>query len=455
MGLRTYVWNGTAWVEQTSGSDNLVTQSQLGTGVGAFLGTPSSANLASVVTDETGSGALVFGTSPTISNPTISSPTITGPVIDNPKLGYTTQVLAASTVTLTSSSNYQQYFTGSTSGQIVVLPVTSTMALGQAFEINNSSTSISISVRTSDGTTVVSTLYGGSTYRFVCILTSGTTAASWRVEVVGAAAATGIYNGSSVVFNNTPGIAAATLSNTTFISGNFRYGNGPGWTLVTSSGGTTVISTSNSWYKVTGTLAHTLTLPSTSVGFMWQIYNASTGDVTINASAGALVATLKSGQSVQLICNTQSGTTPSAWDVMFFAGPYSQAVAQRYNGAGSAVDTTPVGTSYVDVPGHTVTFTPTYVGQKWLITYSTSCVTDTNVDQYVLYTVYVDGSSLFYARTYNLESGINYSSTVSGSDVYTSVGTTAIICKVGVRMQTTTGVTVSSYYGRLNVVPLA
>lgn len=39
--------------------------SGLGTGVAAFLATPSSANLASAVTDETGSGALVFGTSPT------------------------------------------------------------------------------------------------------------------------------------------------------------------------------------------------------------------------------------------------------------------------------------------------------------------------------------------------------------------------------------------------------
>jgi len=38
--------------------------SGLGTGVATFLATPSSANLASAVTDETGSGALVFGTSP-------------------------------------------------------------------------------------------------------------------------------------------------------------------------------------------------------------------------------------------------------------------------------------------------------------------------------------------------------------------------------------------------------
>lgn len=43
--------------------------SGLGTGVAAFLATPSSANLATAVTGETGSGALVFGTSPTIASP--------------------------------------------------------------------------------------------------------------------------------------------------------------------------------------------------------------------------------------------------------------------------------------------------------------------------------------------------------------------------------------------------
>jgi len=40
--------------------------SGFGTGVATFLATPSSANLASAITDETGSGALVFGTSPSI-----------------------------------------------------------------------------------------------------------------------------------------------------------------------------------------------------------------------------------------------------------------------------------------------------------------------------------------------------------------------------------------------------
>jgi hypothetical protein len=63
--------------------------SGLGTGVATFLGTPSSANLASAVTDETGSGSLVFGTSPTVNNPTITN--------------YVESVVAIGTVTSTNT----------------------------------------------------------------------------------------------------------------------------------------------------------------------------------------------------------------------------------------------------------------------------------------------------------------------------------------------------------------
>jgi hypothetical protein len=49
--------------------------SSLGTGVATWLGTPSSANLAAAVTDETGSGALVFATSPTLVTPVLGTPT--------------------------------------------------------------------------------------------------------------------------------------------------------------------------------------------------------------------------------------------------------------------------------------------------------------------------------------------------------------------------------------------
>lgn len=45
-----------------------------GTNVATFLATPSSSNLAAAITDETGSGALVFATSPTLVTPALGTP---------------------------------------------------------------------------------------------------------------------------------------------------------------------------------------------------------------------------------------------------------------------------------------------------------------------------------------------------------------------------------------------
>jgi urease beta subunit len=59
--------------------------SGLGTNVATFLGTPSSANLAAAVTDETGSGLLVFATSPTLVTPVLGTPssgTLSGCTVD-------------------------------------------------------------------------------------------------------------------------------------------------------------------------------------------------------------------------------------------------------------------------------------------------------------------------------------------------------------------------------------
>lgn len=69
--------------------------SGLGTNVGTFLGTPSSANLAAAITDETGSGALMFATQPVFS--------------------YSTATSTSTSVTFT-SANFGQCFLWSPSG---------------------------------------------------------------------------------------------------------------------------------------------------------------------------------------------------------------------------------------------------------------------------------------------------------------------------------------------------
>ena len=55
--------------------------SGLGTGVATFLATPSSANLRTALTDETGTGSAVFATSPTLTTPVIGAATGTSLVL--------------------------------------------------------------------------------------------------------------------------------------------------------------------------------------------------------------------------------------------------------------------------------------------------------------------------------------------------------------------------------------
>jgi hypothetical protein len=75
--------------------------SGLGTGVATFLATPSSANLIAAVTNETGTGALVFGTSPTIGTPTLTTPTVTGLTLNDASIVFEGATADAFETTLT------------------------------------------------------------------------------------------------------------------------------------------------------------------------------------------------------------------------------------------------------------------------------------------------------------------------------------------------------------------
>lgn len=92
----------------------------LGSGVATFLGTPSSANLAAAVTGETGSGALVFGTSPTISGATLND-------------GYTEEVFAVTGTTPALSPTNGSIQTWTLSGNST--PTAGTWAAGQSITL--------------------------------------------------------------------------------------------------------------------------------------------------------------------------------------------------------------------------------------------------------------------------------------------------------------------------------
>lgn len=91
--------------------------SGLGTGVATFLATPSSANLASAVTDETGSGALVFANTPTLVTPTLgvaSATSINKVAFTAPLTGSTLTIADGKTLTASNTLT----FTGTDSSSV-------------------------------------------------------------------------------------------------------------------------------------------------------------------------------------------------------------------------------------------------------------------------------------------------------------------------------------------------
>lgn len=143
--------------------------------------------------------------------------------------GYTTTATAAGTTVLTVASTKQQFFTGSTT-QTVTLPVASTLALGQAFQFVNNSSGV-VTVQSSGANSVIA-MAANSIATVTCILTSGTSAASWNVSYSTAAAGGGSVtsvamtvpailsvSGSPITTSGTLAVSLATQSAGTFFAG--------------------------------------------------------------------------------------------------------------------------------------------------------------------------------------------------------------------------------------------
>ena len=80
----------------------------LGAGIADFLGTPSSANLASAVSDETGSGALVFANTPTLVTPVLGAAAATSIALPDALVGsaLATASTSATTIDTWSTATY-------------------------------------------------------------------------------------------------------------------------------------------------------------------------------------------------------------------------------------------------------------------------------------------------------------------------------------------------------------
>lgn len=157
-----------------------------GTGVLTFLATPSSANLATAVTDETGSGALVFGTSPTFTTPALGTPSAV--VLTN-----ATGCVATTCLTATGTKNSTTFLRGdntwaapSGSGTVTQVdtgacmtggPITTTGTIAGTYSIN-AQTGTTYTVLSSDACKLV-THSNASAIAVTLPQATGSFAAGW------------------------------------------------------------------------------------------------------------------------------------------------------------------------------------------------------------------------------------------------------------------------------------
>jgi hypothetical protein len=231
--------------------------------------------------------------------------TLTNPVINNIKMGYSTTATAAGTTTLTISSNYRQFFTGSTT-QTIVLPVTSTLVTGIAYEIENNSTGL-LTVNSSGGN-LVGTIPAGVCAHAVCIGTTLTTAADWDWDYISTTTITG--TGANVL-GTSPTITTATLASPNITTA---------LTLTGSAGtsGQALVSAGS------GNAPTWSTVSSDTVGFKNRIINGAMvidqrnagASVTPTASAYTLdrwYANISQSSKFSVQQNAGSVTTPSGF----------------------------------------------------------------------------------------------------------------------------------------------
>jgi hypothetical protein len=218
------------------------------------------------------------------------STTLTNPVINNIKMGYTTTATAAGTTTLTVASNYRQFFTG-TSTQTIVLPVTSTLVTGMAYEIENNSTGL-LTVNSSGGN-LVGTIPAGVCAHAVCIGTTLTTAADWDWDYISTTTITG--TGANVL-GTSPTITTPTISS---------LSSAAATALTLQSAGTTAVTIDTSQRVGIGTTSPTSTYRTSIKGD----YSSIIGGVEFDNGGGDKMAvSFASATSPSFIFANQSST---------------------------------------------------------------------------------------------------------------------------------------------------
>jgi len=249
--------------------------SGLGTGVATFLATPSSSNLASAVTDETGTGSLVFQNAPFLSAPTLSSPVINGgrlnastisaPTVINGTLNASTLSAPTLTGTVTAGGSVgtNGYYLQTTGTGVQWAAVTTGSV---AFSTLTGGTNTSAAMVVGTGASIAAT--GSGTITATAAPLAGISGLGTGVSTfLGtpssanlAAALTDETGTGSVVFQNSPFLSAPTLSTPVINGGTL---NASTISAPTINGGTLNASTISAPTINGGTLnSSTLSIPT-------------------------------------------------------------------------------------------------------------------------------------------------------------------------------------------------
>jgi hypothetical protein len=281
--------------------------SGLGTDVATYLATPSSANLATAMTDETGTGALVFANTPTLVTPVIGSATGTslslsgnlsaaaGTFSSTLNAGASTLASAAITGDLTVNTN--KFTVAGASGNTVIagtLGVTGATTLTGATTISNSTPSTSTTsgaLQVSGGAGIAGAIYAGSIQNTPVGSTTASTGAFTTLAASGATTLSGtLAVGGTGTFSSTLTAGASTLASAS-ITGVATVGGTLGVTGATTLSGTSShagAATFSSTVNVTGaTTLTTLTASGTSTLTSLTTTGAATFSNTVKIPTGA------------------------------------------------------------------------------------------------------------------------------------------------------------------------